>query len=82
MNKNSLLNQNYICPIGAGGVHEGIDLSGMTAVVTGANSGLGFETMRVLALRGAHVIGTGRTLEKAESACAAFLATQHRPFWN
>lgn len=50
-------------------VTEGIDLSGMTAVVTGANSGLGFETMRVLALRGAHVIGTGRTLEKAEAAC-------------
>jgi NADPH:quinone reductase-like Zn-dependent oxidoreductase len=50
-------------------VTEGIDLSGTTAVVTGANSGLGFETMRVLALRGAHVIGTGRTLEKAEAAC-------------
>jgi NAD(P)-dependent dehydrogenase (short-subunit alcohol dehydrogenase family) len=26
--------------------------------------------MRVLALRGAHVLGTGRTLEKAEMACA------------
>ena len=50
-------------------VTEGIDLSGRTVVVTGANSGLGFETMRVLALRGAHVIGTGRTLEKAEAAC-------------
>jgi NAD(P)-dependent dehydrogenase (short-subunit alcohol dehydrogenase family) len=52
-------------------VTEGLDLSGMTAVVTGANSGLGYETMRVLALRGAHVIGTGRTLEKAEVACAS-----------
>ncbi len=39
-------------------VTAGIDLSGMTAVVTGCNSGIGFETMRVLALRGAHVIGT------------------------
>jgi NAD(P)-dependent dehydrogenase (short-subunit alcohol dehydrogenase family) len=52
-------------------VTAGIDLSGKTAVVTGANSGLGYETMRVLALRGAHVIGTGRTAEKAEAACSS-----------
>jgi NAD(P)-dependent dehydrogenase (short-subunit alcohol dehydrogenase family) len=52
-------------------VTAGIDLTGRTAVVTGANSGLGYETMRVLALRGAHVIGTGRTAEKAETACAS-----------
>jgi NAD(P)-dependent dehydrogenase (short-subunit alcohol dehydrogenase family) len=50
-------------------VTEGMDLSGKTALVTGCNSGLGYETMRVLALRGAHVIGTGRTLEKARIAC-------------
>ena len=52
-------------------VTAGIDLSGKTVVVTGANSGLGYETMRVLALRGAHVIGTGRTAEKAQTACAS-----------
>lgn len=52
-------------------VTANLDLSGMTAVVTGANSGLGYETMRVLASRGAHVIGTGRTAEKAETACAS-----------
>jgi len=50
-------------------VSLGLDLSGKTALVTGCNSGLGFETMRVLALRGAHVFGTGRTMEKAASAC-------------
>lgn len=50
-------------------VTEGVDLSGKTVLVTGATSGLGLETMRVLALRGAHVIGTGRTLEKAKAAC-------------
>lgn len=50
-------------------VTEGLDLSGKTAIVTGCNSGLGLETMRVLALRGAHVIGTGRTIEKARTAC-------------
>jgi WW domain-containing oxidoreductase len=50
-------------------VTAGLDLSGKTAVVTGCNSGLGLETMRVLAMRGAHVIGTGRTEEKARKAC-------------
>lgn len=50
-------------------VTAGMDLSGLTVLVTGCNSGLGYETMRVLALRGAHVIGTGRTMEKAATAC-------------
>lgn len=50
-------------------VTAGIDLTGMTAVVTGCNSGIGFETMRVLALRGAHVIGTARTRDKGLEAC-------------
>jgi NAD(P)-dependent dehydrogenase (short-subunit alcohol dehydrogenase family) len=51
-------------------VTAGIDLADKTAVVTGCNSGIGFETMRVLALRGAEVIGTARSLETARSACA------------
>ncbi|KAF5732374.1 short-chain dehydrogenase TIC 32 chloroplastic [Tripterygium wilfordii] len=36
-------------------VTQGIDGSGLTAVVTGASSGIGAETARVLALRGVHV---------------------------
>ena len=52
-------------------VTAGLDLTGTTALVTGCNSGIGYETMRVLALRGAHVIGTGRTPEKARDACAS-----------
>ena len=51
-------------------VTEGLDLSGMNIAITGCNSGLGYETMRVLALRGAHVIGIARTQAKAEKACA------------
>ncbi len=50
-------------------VTSGLDLSGMTAVVTGCNSGIGYETMRVLALRGATVVGTARTREKGREAC-------------
>lgn len=51
---------------------EGVDLSGKTFVVTGCNSGLGLETARVLTLRGARVIGTSRTKDKAEAALADF----------
>ena len=52
-------------------ITEGIDLSGKSVVLTGVNSGLGAETMRVLSLRGAHVFGLARTLEKAREACSA-----------
>ena len=55
-------------------VSAGIDLSGKIIVVTGCNSGIGLETMRVLALRGAHVIGTARTLERGAEAVPAFKA--------
>jgi NAD(P)-dependent dehydrogenase (short-subunit alcohol dehydrogenase family) len=51
-------------------VTEGIDLKGKIAVVTGCTSGIGFETMRVLAKRGCYVVGTGRTLETAQQACS------------
>ncbi len=50
-------------------VTEGVDLTGKLAVVTGCTSGIGFETMRVLAKRGAYVVGTSRSLEKAQAAC-------------
>ncbi len=49
-------------------VTEGLSLTGKTILVTGCNSGLGLETMKVLCKRGAHVIGTARTLEKANAA--------------
>jgi len=50
-------------------VLAGIDLSGKRFVVTGCNSGIGFETMSALAANGAQVIGLARTLGDAQSAC-------------
>ena len=50
-------------------VLAGVDLTGKRIVVTGCNSGLGFETMNALAANGAHVIGLSRTLEAATAAC-------------
>jgi NAD(P)-dependent dehydrogenase (short-subunit alcohol dehydrogenase family) len=47
------------------------DLSGKTVLITGCNSGLGYESLRTLVARGAHVIGTARTLAKAQDACAS-----------
>ncbi|KAL3342119.1 hypothetical protein AABB24_026241 [Solanum stoloniferum] len=43
-------------------VTHGIDGSGLTAIVTGASSGIGSETSRVLALRGVHVIMAVRNM--------------------
>ncbi|MEM6293732.1 MAG: oxidoreductase [Myxococcota bacterium] len=44
------------------------DLTGKTIVVTGANSGLGLETTRLLSRRGAHIVMACRTQRKAEAA--------------
>jgi NAD(P)-dependent dehydrogenase (short-subunit alcohol dehydrogenase family) len=44
------------------------DLAGRTAVVTGANGGLGLETARALAHAGAHVVMAARDQFKAASA--------------
>lgn len=52
-------------------VARGLDLHGKHVLVTGVGSGLGLETMRVLASRGATVIGAARSLEKAKEACAS-----------
>jgi NAD(P)-dependent dehydrogenase (short-subunit alcohol dehydrogenase family) len=51
-------------------VAEGIDLRGKLALVTGGSSGLGQETARVLAERGAHVILTARDASKGEAVAA------------
>jgi WW domain-containing oxidoreductase len=52
-------------------VTAGVSLAGRTILLTGCTAGLGRETLRVLSLRGAKVIGTARTAEKAKAACDA-----------
>jgi NAD(P)-dependent dehydrogenase (short-subunit alcohol dehydrogenase family) len=50
------------------------DLSGKVFVITGANSGLGLETSRALAGKGAHVMMACRNPQKAEAAADAIRA--------
>jgi NAD(P)-dependent dehydrogenase (short-subunit alcohol dehydrogenase family) len=51
-------------------VLEGTDLGKMRVLVTGVSAGLGVETARALARRGARVVGAARDLAKAERATA------------
>jgi NAD(P)-dependent dehydrogenase (short-subunit alcohol dehydrogenase family) len=44
------------------------DLTGKTILVTGGNSGLGFEAVKVFALKGAHMIMACRSVNKGEEA--------------
>lgn len=46
------------------------DLSGQTVVVTGANSGIGFEATKAFAKKGAHVVMACRRLDRGKSAMA------------
>ncbi|XP_062074345.1 short-chain dehydrogenase TIC 32, chloroplastic-like [Humulus lupulus] len=48
-------------------VTQGIDGTGLTAIVTGASSGIGAETTRVLALRGVHVTMAVRNMDAGKS---------------
>ncbi|CAL4150922.1 unnamed protein product, partial [Meganyctiphanes norvegica] len=58
-------------------VLHGRDLSGKVAIVTGANSGIGYETARTLAFHGCTVIFACRDISKSESAISK--VTKLRP---
>lgn len=49
---------------------SGLDLAGQTILITGCNSGIGFETMRALASHGAHIIALARSESAAREAAA------------
>ncbi|KAI3873424.1 hypothetical protein MKW98_008076 [Papaver atlanticum] len=58
-------------------VTHGIDASALTAIVTGASSGIGVETARVLALRGAHVIMAVRNVTAGRAVKDAIVKENH-----
>jgi NAD(P)-dependent dehydrogenase (short-subunit alcohol dehydrogenase family) len=51
------------------------DQTGRVAVITGANTGLGYETAAALAEHGAHVVLAVRNLDKGKDAAARITAT-------
>lgn len=53
---------------------ESVDLRQQTILITGANSGLGYEASRFFAKRGAHVILCARNAEKGQNAKARILS--------
>lgn len=60
-----------VCVWRWGCIPDKYSLAGKVFIVTGANTGLGFETTKALALRNATVIMACRSLEKANEAIAA-----------
>ncbi|XP_048402228.1 WW domain-containing oxidoreductase isoform X2 [Stegostoma tigrinum] len=57
---------------------HGRDLSGKVVIVTGANSGIGFETARSLALHGAHVVLACRNRARGNEATQQILDEWHK----
>ncbi len=55
-------------------VLSAVDLSGRVIIVTGANSGIGFETARSLAAAGATVVMACRNLERGNTARAKIIS--------
>lgn len=55
-------------------VLAGKDLAGTTVFITGGNSGLGRESGRAMAAKGAHVVLAGRDQDKLDEAVAAITA--------
>uniref|UniRef100_A0A7N0U7A1 Uncharacterized protein n=1 Tax=Kalanchoe fedtschenkoi TaxID=63787 RepID=A0A7N0U7A1_KALFE len=54
-------------------VTHGIDATGLTAIVTGGSRGIGSETARVLALRGAHVVVAVRNVAAGKATKEAIV---------
>ena len=51
-----------------------VDLSGKIAIITGANSGIGYEAARALSSKNAEVIMACRSMDKGEKSMGKILA--------
>ena len=52
-----------------------VDLAGKVAVVTGGNTGIGYETAKALAVMGAHTIIACRSQERAAGVSTSLCAS-------
>jgi NAD(P)-dependent dehydrogenase (short-subunit alcohol dehydrogenase family) len=66
LNKLSMNNSNW-------NIDQIPDLSGKTIIVTGGNSGLGYESVKAFVMKGAEVILASRSAQKGEEAKSAIL---------
>ncbi len=66
-NKQHPINSGFNATTTAGQILDGVDLSGITAVITGGHSGLGLETTRALTAAGAKVIVGSRNPDLART---------------
>ncbi|XP_013796615.2 WW domain-containing oxidoreductase isoform X2 [Apteryx mantelli] len=57
---------------------QGRDLSGKVVIITGANSGIGFETAKSFALHGAYVILACRNMSRGNDAVQRILMEWHK----
>ncbi|XP_069758188.1 WW domain-containing oxidoreductase isoform X4 [Narcine bancroftii] len=76
--ENPNVRQRYDGSSAAMEILQGRDLSGKVIIVTGANSGIGFETARSLALHGAHVVLACRNGVRATEATQKILEEWHK----
>ena len=70
-----MTNRNFGFESTTNDVLEGVDLTGQTFLITGGSSGLGAESVRAIASKGAHVIVTARNLDKALAVIDEIKAT-------
>eukprot|EP00062_Callorhinchus_milii_P005100 gi/632944230/ref/XP_007887397.1/ PREDICTED: WW domain-containing oxidoreductase isoform X1 [Callorhinchus milii] len=73
-----IIRQRYDGNSSALDILQGRDLSGKVAIITGSNSGIGFETARSLALHGAHVILACRNRTRVSEAIQKILEEWHK----